>query len=365
MRVVIVGATGNVGTALRAALAAQPGAFDVVGLARRRPEEPGPGGVEWVAADITTDDLVGVFDGADAVVHLAWAIQPGRDEATMRATNVTGSQRVFDAAQRAGVGAVVYASSVGAYSSGPKHEPVGEEWPTDGITGSSYSRHKAYVERLLDIFQRDHPEVRVVRLRPGLIFQRPAASEIRRLFLGPFFPSRLLRPRWLPVVPDVTGLRFQTVHAADVAEAFRLALVEPVRGAFNLVVDPVLDPPALAELLDARLVAIPAPLVRWAIMVTWGLRLQSTAPGWIDLALACPIMSSQRARQALGWEPTRTSQECVLELTSGIRHGEGAPTPPLAPDQTVHTRAHELATGVGARQGTDPNGTGTSLADGP
>ena len=69
-----------------------------------------------------------------------------------------------------------------------------ESWPTTGIQTSFYSRHKAEVERLLDRFEGEHPGVRVVRLRPGLIFKREAASGIRRLFAGPLLPGSLLRP---------------------------------------------------------------------------------------------------------------------------------------------------------------------------
>src|SRR5205085_11277486 len=120
----------------------------------------------------------------------------------LRATNVDGSLRVFEAVADAGVPALVYASSVGAYSPGPKDRAVDESWPTDGVQSSFYARHKAEVERLLDRFERDHPGVRSVRLRPGLIFKREAASEQRRLFAGPFIPTFLLRPGLIPVVPD-------------------------------------------------------------------------------------------------------------------------------------------------------------------
>jgi nucleoside-diphosphate-sugar epimerase len=88
-----------------------------------------------VAADIAEDDLVSRFAGADAVVHLAWEIQPSHDEAAMARTNLLGSHRVFEAAA-AGVGAIVYASSVGAYSPGPKDRAVDDSWPTDGIATS-------------------------------------------------------------------------------------------------------------------------------------------------------------------------------------------------------------------------------------
>jgi len=84
------------------------------------------------------------------VVHLAWLIQPSRDLAMLEATNVEGSRRVFAAAAAVGAGTLVHASSIGAYSPGPKDDPVGEDHPTDGIPTSFYSRHKAAAERLLD-----------------------------------------------------------------------------------------------------------------------------------------------------------------------------------------------------------------------
>ena len=162
--------------------------------------------------------------GADAVVHLAWLIQPSRDESLTHAVNVDGSRRVFEATARAGVPALVYASSVGAYRPGPKDGRVAEDWPTTGIPSSFYARHKAEVERLLDGFEEEHPDVRVVRLRPGLIFKRAAASGVRRLFAGPFLPSPLLRRELVPIVPKHPRLRFQAVHSLDVGEAYRLAV---------------------------------------------------------------------------------------------------------------------------------------------
>src|SRR5215216_6932408 len=118
MRTAVVGASGNVGTSVVAALAADPDVESILGLARRRPELEVPR-TEWATADVAEDDLVPHFEGADAVVHLAWAIQPSHDQDTVRRINVDGSARVFDAAARANVPALVYASPVGAYSEGP------------------------------------------------------------------------------------------------------------------------------------------------------------------------------------------------------------------------------------------------------
>ena len=101
MRIVITGATGNVGTSLVASLVADPRVSEIVGIARRAPRLEAPR-TRWVAADVRSADLTGLFRGADAVVHLAWLIQPSRDEATTHSVNVTGSRRVFEAAAEAG-----------------------------------------------------------------------------------------------------------------------------------------------------------------------------------------------------------------------------------------------------------------------
>jgi UDP-glucose 4-epimerase len=348
MRVVITGASGNVGLALLRALASEPN-LEIVGLARRVPQAPLPEvpTVEWHAIDVATSDLVSLFRCADVVVHLAWEIQPSRDQEQLRRTNVTGSERVFHAVSKAGVPALVHASSVGAYSPGPKHERVDESWPTDGIPTSFYSVHKSLAERALERLENDSPGLRVVRMRPGLVFSRRAASEIRRLFLGPLFPSLLVRRRLIPAVPDIPRLVFQAVHSDDVADAYRRAILADVRGAFNIAAEPVLDPGELARMLSAPKVPLPAAAARAALALSWRLHLQPTPPGWLDLGLGVPTMDVRRAREQLGWNPRVTSEEALLELQAGLREGAGAPTPPLHPEAGGALRHEELASGIG------------------
>ncbi|ADP84465.1 NAD-dependent epimerase/dehydratase family protein [Pseudofrankia inefficax] len=347
-RVVVVGASGNVGTGVLAALGGSAHVADITALARRPPTRPGPK-ISWRAADITGDDLAGVFAGADVVIHLAWLFQPTHDPAATWRTNVLGSARVFDAVARAGVPALVVASSVGAYSPGPPDDrAVEEDWPTDGWPGAAYTREKAYVERLLDVFERDHPRVRVVRLRPGFIFQRPAASQQRRLFMGPFVPGGLVRAATVPLVPDIAGLRFQVVHADDVAEAYGLAAERDVRGAFNIAAEPVVDCRVLADLLDARAVRMPPRAVRAALVGAWRLHLVPTDPGLFDAVMRLPVMSTARARAELGWAPRHNSLAALRDFLAGLQEGAGASTAALAP-ATLTGRAGEVLTGVGGR----------------
>jgi UDP-glucose 4-epimerase len=347
MRVVVVGASGNIGTSVLAALAPDPKVDEIVAIARR--PAPGDGSkVTWLARDISVDDLRADFTGADAVICLAWLIQPARQAGRLRAVNVEGSRRVFEAAARAGVGSLLYSSSVGAYSYGPKDRRVDETWPTGGVDSSLYSSEKAEVERILDDFEDRHADMRVVRMRPALVFKREAASEIRRFFVGPLFPGWLANPALIPLLPKTARLRFQAVHSLDVGEAFRLALHANARGAFNLAADPVLDGEELALILRARSLAVPSSLLRAAVAASWRVHLQPTPPGWVDLALAVPLMDCGRAQSELAFSPRRSAGEALLELMDGLRSGAGAPTPPLEPDAGGRLRWRELASAVGA-----------------
>ena len=120
VRVVVTGATGNVGTSVVAALAADRA------RARDRRHRPPAARVDarrktrWVAARRGAGRPAPAFAGADVVIHLAWLIQPSRDGAELERVNVRGSRRVFEAAAEAGVSALVHASSVGVYSAGPE-----------------------------------------------------------------------------------------------------------------------------------------------------------------------------------------------------------------------------------------------------
>lgn len=348
MRVLVTGATSNVGTSVVPALVADDRITEIVALARRLPDLP-LDKVRWVAADIAADDLTQHMAGVDSVVHLAWAMQPSRDEAEQWRTNITGTRRVLDAAAAAGVASVVAASSVGAYSPGPKDDPVDESWPTEGVPTSSYSRQKAYNERIFDAFEAGNPAIRLVRLRPGLIFKSANAHRARQLFIGPFIPPLVLRQllRVLPASPDLV---VQVVAADDVAQAFRLAVVGDASGAFNLAADPVLDPPTYTRALGAVGLPLSTTLLKAAANLTWHLRLHPADPGWIDLAASAPVMDTSRAREVLGWEPGVRADDVLADFVDGLGREESFPTPPMTRATSGALRVRELLSGVGARE---------------
>lgn len=330
MRIVVLGATGNVGTALLERLHRAPEATELVGVSRRGPDRAGApyDGVEWHRLDIadaaSAPRLTEVLRGADAVVDLVWVIRPNRDRAHLRAVNVDGNERVFRAAAAAGVPHLVYASSVGAYGPGPKDVRVDESHPTTGVPTSHYAAQKAEVETILDRVAAEHPRMLVSRLRPGLIFQSGAGPEIKDYFLGDLVPARLAARLRTPVLPFPTGLRFQALTAQDVAEAYWQVVAHRAGGAFNVAAEPVLDAHTMGTVLGARrILELPVAVFRAAAAVSYRARLQPTDPGWVDMAAAVPVMDTSALRRATDWRPRTDAREAVRLVLDHLDRREG------------------------------------------
>lgn len=342
MRVVVVGASGNVGTAVLRRLRGDGSVTSVRALARRVPHTtpPPPYDVaEWWPVDLgargpeerTVEHLRRAFAGADAVVHLAWAIQPSRDRDRLRRVNVDGTRRVIEAAVLSGVPHLVVVSSVGAYSPAYDDDPRAEDWPTDGLRSSSYSQDKVAQERLLDEAERRHTGLRIARVRPALVFQRAAGSEIKGLFLGPFVPRRLLDGR-LPVLPWPEGLRVQAVHGDDLADAIREVVVRQATGPFNLAGSGVVRAADVADVVSrGEWREVPHAPVRRALWAAWRLRLAPIGPGWFDMAVGAPLLDTSRAERQLAFRPRWSSVAAMRDLMDGLVHGAGTASPPLKP----------------------------------
>ncbi len=123
-------------------------------------------------------------------------------------------------------------------------------------------------------------------MRPALVFQRDAGSEIARYFLGPFVPTRLLRRVPLPVLPLPERLRFQVVHADDLADALVRILERAPGGAFNVADEPVLRGRDLALSLNApRWFPVNRRVVRAAADLTYRAHVHPVQPdGWTSVS---------------------------------------------------------------------------------
>lgn len=350
MRIVITGASGNVGTALLRRLQ-ETGDHDLVGVVRRPPRAAGVyERVRWHSLDLAEQDaevqLRPILDGADAVVHLAWGFQPTRNTEYLRRQGVGGTTAVLQAADAVSVGQLLHMSSVGTYAAGRYGERVDESWSTAGIPTSPYSRNKAAAEALLDDYERAHGDagVPITRMRPGFIVQHAAASGLMRYSLPGFVPMRIVP--WLPVLPLDRQLRIPLIHSDDVADAFIGAIERHATGAFNLSAEPPLTRDAVAEVLHAKAIHVPSGLLGTLVDVSWRARVQPIDRGWLDMAFSVPLLDCSRARAELDWQPRWTSTAALADVLGGVAQEAHADSPPLRRRSLLEQLQRDLTKGL-------------------
>lgn len=354
MRIVITGATGNVGAALLRVLGDRRPDDSLIGLARRVPDPVAPyTGASWVSVDLASDASEAVLaeqlSGADAVVHLAVAFQPMRDRGYLRRVNVGGTERVARACAKAGVKLLVHMSSGGVYASGAYGREVDEQWPRTGVLSSTYSVDKAAAERVLDEFEASHPDVAVARLRPGMIGQYEFGSAALRYALPDLVPSSVIDR--IPLLPIDRSFTIPAVHSHDVADAIVRVLDRRASGVFNISAPTPVRSADVADALGARVVPTPVRVLSTATRLAFAAHLAPVHHGWVDLAFTTPLLDTTRVREELDWTPSMDGPAVLRETVRGMRDRAHAAGPPLR-ERTVADRLRSFGRGgpIGTRK---------------
>lgn len=348
-RIVITGASGNVGTALLRRLTADDPDYEIVGISRRRPPSDDVyRSAHWHELDLADPgvelELLKVFRGAACVVHLAWGFQPTRNRRYLDAVGVNGSAAVLSAAHNAKVPHLLHMSSVGTYAAGRYGQKVDETFSTAGIPSSAYSRAKSAVEHMLDGYEGHNPDgVGITRMRPGFILQRDAALGLRRYTLPAYVDPRWVR--WLPLLPLDRSLSVSIVHADDVADACVKAIERRALGPFNLAAEPPVGRDDIAKALRARPIHVPSPLLGLLVAASWRARLQPLDRGWLDMAFSLPLLGIERARNVLGWSPRWSSEAALADLVDGFLHTWGTQSPVLRARSCAEAISRDLHEG--------------------
>ena len=309
MHIVVTGATGRIGSALMRTLADDPRVRSVTGIARRVASRSAHK-VYYVSADVAEEPLAPLFQGADVVVHLAWQFHPEKRPDELWSTNVLGSRRVFDAVRQAGVPRLVYASSFAAYAPRDGVTPVDETFATTGSSTSLHARHKAEVERRLDEFEARYEGFRIARLRPVATLAPAPASHIVERLTGSF-PASAIDEAVLRLAAQLARTPVQIAHSRDVAEAFRLAATDDVRGAFNIV--------PRAPLADDDVSSGASSVMSKAASLALRFRLSRRDQNLVELAERAPLLDGTRAGRLLGYSPEYTTEEVLAEALCGLR----------------------------------------------
>ncbi|WP_111509159.1 NAD-dependent epimerase/dehydratase family protein [Mycobacterium kyogaense] len=351
MRVVITGASGNVGTALLRRFADEAPEWDIVGVVRRPPEPEGVyRHVEWQELDLTEPDvtqrLTQIVKGADAVVHLAWGFQPTRNTEYLTRLGVGGTSAILQAAHQVSVPHLIHMSSVGTYAAGRYTERVDESWVTSGIPSSPYSRDKSAAEELLNDYEREHGDngIPIARMRPGFIVQRAAASGLMRYALPGWLP--MLAVPMLPVLPLDRRLCIPLIHADDVAAAILRALERRATGAFNLAADPPITRAEVAQVLGSFQIHVPSRVLSTLVDLSWRAGLQPIDRGWLDLAFSVPLLDCSRARSELGWEPQWSSVAALADVVTGVALQSHSDSPPLRARSMIEQLRRDFTEGM-------------------
>ncbi|MEP9348163.1 SDR family oxidoreductase [Xanthobacter sp. KR7-225] len=253
-RVLIVGATGLIGSQIAAALAGRGHpvrgvARDVTVAARAMPS------IRWSALDIGRADpaeWAAVLDRVDAVVNCAGALQSGPAD-DLVGTHARGLSALVAACERAGVRRLVHFSAMGV----------------DRATPTEFSRSKRAGDEALTASALDW-----IILRPSVVLA-PAAYGASALVRG------LAALPILPVMPATAPL--QPVVLEDVVETvvFFLAPAAPAKLALELAGPDRMDFSDLIRIFRAWLGAPPARELRVPKPVARALYGLGDAAGWL------------------------------------------------------------------------------------
>lgn len=306
MRIIAVtGISGYLGQRLLALLDDDPSVERIVGVDLAEPRIVSHK-LEFHPLDVRDARLAKVLPGADAVVHLAFVLNPIRDEERMRSINVDGTANVL-----ASVGAarkVIYPSSAAVYGAHADNDfPLVETSPLRANPGFSYAAHKLETEQLITAWAEEHPDSVVTVLRPAIVFGPNVENFLSRLFEA---------PRVMTVKGYAPPL--QVVHEADVAEALHLAVTSELPGAYNVAADGWLDAEEVLEISGKKRIELPEAVAFSIAERAWRLGLTESPPGELEFVMHPWVVDNAKLKAA-GWKPRHTNREALLETIESHR----------------------------------------------
>jgi nucleoside-diphosphate-sugar epimerase len=298
--VAVTGVRGATAEALLVRLSADPGVGRVVVVDRARPAHL-PAGVQFVRADLRDALLSRLFADVDVVVNAVLADDVTRLRGDLLVTSVQSTRRVLDAAGAAGVGALVHVSSALVYGAAERNRvPLTEQQPLRAAAGFAAVQEALHAEDAVRAFAGEHPDRRVVVLRPV-----PA--------LVPDVDSAVTRHLESPVLPMVRGFDppVQFIAVDDLAAAVHLVVRdERARGIYNVAADGWLTSSDVRRIVARPVVHLPH---ETAVALATALHrsgLLAVPPSALDYLMHPWVVDTSRLH-ALGWTPT-VSQRAIL-----------------------------------------------------
>jgi len=342
-QILITGATGFIGRRLARDLVQAGNSVRVLARSPRKARELFGETVEVTNGDLLDPaSLKQACQGVDVVYHIAGIYRFGlRHRQLLWETNVGGTENLFQAAAQAGVGKVVHVSSGGILKG--KGLLTEADYPGQAPPFSSYKGSKWHSEQLALAWAKKGFPITIASptcpIGPEDEMPTPTGQIIRD-FLGGRFPFYCR-----------TGLNFVSVE--DLSDGLQRAALHGrpgeryILGYQNLWLKQFLD--ILAEETGLRSPRFALP--QW---VVWAAGLGGEAAGWLGsgecdtrICLETALQSSRvqffdnaKARNELGWEPSRPVRQSVREAIAWSRGAaamaEAATPAAAAPSAETH-----------------------------
>ncbi|NBM15251.1 NAD-dependent epimerase/dehydratase family protein [Streptomyces sp. GC420] len=295
-------------------------------LAALRQAEVQPAGrLEFVVADLSADrGWVDAMDGVSHVLHHAspFPFTPPETEDEVILPARDGALRVISAARKARIPRVVMTSSYAAvgYTLKPGDRYSEADWTdpdTDGLP--AYHKSKVLAERAAWDFVHAHGDIELAVVNPTGIFgpqlgNRPSGSVglVRGMLTGR-----------MPVVPI---MYFGVVDVRDVVDLHLRAMLHPKAAGerFIAVSGSSMSLFGMAQILREHFPAAADLLPSAELTIEQVREAAKTEPALRDAAALrgrIPVISNEKARTVLGWEPRDVRETIVATADSQIRLG--------------------------------------------
>jgi UDP-glucose 4-epimerase len=309
MRYLITGGSGYIGTRLTELLSEREDTERIVNLDVRGPVARPPK-ASYMRGDVRDFESIKALlerEEIDCLIHLAFILDPIRDEARMYDVDVNGTVGVLRAAAEAGTQQVLVTSSATAYGAFPDNpSPIAEDWPVRGQPDFAYAHDKADMDRVCQLWAAQHPDRVMTIVRPSIVFGPNVNNFIVRSWESqPFFPHL-----------DGVDTDFQLVHEDDLVSALVLLLDRKEGGAFNIGGDGTMTWRQSAELIGTPVRRMSFRLAYGIAKWSWRLHLPRTEapPGNLHFIRHPWVVSNEKLKTVTGWEPRYDTRE-TFEIT--------------------------------------------------
>ena len=301
LRVAVTGAAGYLGSRLIERLEEGDSVSYILATDIRAPSSTYGERTEFVKLDVTErfPTLLAQHD-IDAVAHLAYVLNPGRNHDHARKVNVLGTEHLVEACRNSDVAHVVYLSSTSVYGAHPDNpEFLTEDHPVRPIPGFQYSEDKVAAELLLTEYAEERPTTAVTILR-GCPVMGPRADN----FIANAFHKAVL-PRVGHADPPM-----QFTHEDDLMNIILKCLETRTAGTYNVAGDGTISWTQMAAIMGRRMLRLPPIAWRSLTSLAWELGLQSDSPACgLDFIRFRWTASVDKLKRELGLQLKYTSSE--------------------------------------------------------